>query len=147
MNKSEDVMEKKFTTTYDGRYILRNGSNSVYNPEIGNFEEGPAIDKLGKIEDAQAKKLLMILPCKEGDIVYRICPKCNYEHDGSCKNCSWENSLFTHGCDVYKSDGTSKRQIVPYKVTWNYYPNLIEHLGKTVFLTREEAEQHLLNLK
>lgn len=36
--------------------------------------------------------------------------------------------------------------IVSYKVSWNYIPNLLENIGKKVFLTYEEAEAALKEL-
>ena len=41
------------------------------------------------------------LPCKVGDTVYRICPKCNNEHNNSCRNCAWAGCITDCGCDVY----------------------------------------------
>jgi len=105
-------------------------------------------EKLGEYDDLDEQGLLLKLPCKVGDIIYRICPKCNDKHDGSCKNCAWSVGLSNCGCDIYGlwSDGQyppKECTIVPYKVYWNYIPNLMEHLGKTVFLTQAEAEEAL----
>ena len=105
-------------------------------------------EKLGRYEDLEEQGLLLRLPCKVGDTVYRICHKCDNDHDGSCKNCAWEGTAGMKGCTVYGlwRDGQyppDKCTIVPYKVTWNYVPNLLHNIGKTVFLTREEAEAAL----
>ncbi len=80
--------------------------------------------------------------------MYRICPKCNDRHNGSCKNCAWSGCFSDCGCIVYGlwSDGQYPPEsctIVPYKVKWNYIPDLLEHFGETVFLTHEEAERIL----
>lgn len=104
--------------------------------------------KLAEYEDLEEQGLLLRLPCKVGDTVYRICPKCDNDHDGSCKNCAWEGTAGMKGCTVYGlwRDGQyppDKCTIVPYKVTWNYVPNLLHNIGKTVFLTREEVEAAL----
>lgn len=106
------------------------------------------INKLAEYEDLEEQGLLLRLPCKVGDTVYRICPKCDNDHDGSCKNCAWEGTAGMKGCTVYGlwRDGQyppDKCTIVPYKVTWNYVPNLLHNIGKTVFLTSEEAEAAL----
>ena len=106
--------------------------------------------KLAEYEDLEEQGLLLHLPCKVGDTVYRICPKCNDKHNGSCSGCAWENSATAHGCQVYGNVGTNTLlgcQIVPYKVSWEYLPSLMENLGKTVFLTRKEAEQKLKEIQ
>lgn len=107
-----------------------------------------AYKKLKEYEDLEEQGLLLRLPCEVGDTVYRICPKCGNDHDGSCKNCAWEGTAGMKGCTVYGlwRDGQyppDKCTIVPYKVTWNYVPNLLHNIGKTVFLTREEVEAAL----
>ena len=111
-----------------------------------------AVQKLGRLEDLEEQGKLLKLPCAVGDTVYRICPKCNDYHDGSCKNCAWENSCSNRGCTVYGGwkDGQypmGECTIVPYKVSWNYIPNLLENIGKRVFPTREEAEIALKELE
>jgi len=108
--------------------------------------------KLAEYEDLEEQGLLLRLPCREGDIVYRICPKCNDKHEGSCKNCAWCGCASNCGCTVYGlwNDGQfppEKCTIVPYKVSWNYIPNLMEHFGKTVFLTQAEAEDKLKRIE
>lgn len=104
--------------------------------------------RLNHYEDLEEQGSLLKLPCKVGDTVYRICPKCNDRHDRSCEHCAWRTALSNSGCTVYGlwSDGQyppDKCTIVSYKVTWNYIPNLLEHFGKTVFLTQAEAEETL----
>lgn len=105
-------------------------------------------ETLKHYEDLEEQGLLLKLPCKVGDTVYRICPKCNDKHDESCENCAWRYAVAANGCDVYGlwSDGqfpAVKCTIVPYRVTWNYIPDLIKHYNKTVFITRAEAEEAL----
>ena len=105
-------------------------------------------EKLKHYEDMEEQGRLVVLPCKVGDTVYRICPKCNDKHDGSCENCAWRSSMTNCGCTTYGLWGDGQYPpdectIVPYKVFWNYIPNMIEKFGKTVFLTREDAERAL----
>lgn len=101
--------------------------------------------KLAAYEDAEEQGTLLRLPCGVGDTVYRICPKCNDNHNGSCSGCAWEYSAAAHGCLIYGNAGTKtmKCQIVPYRVSWEYIPDLMKNLGKFVFLIRKEAEQKL----
>lgn len=105
-------------------------------------------EKLEMYEKLEKEGRLLILSCKVGDTVYRICPKCNDKHNGSCENCAWRNSLTLHGCQVFGmwSDGQyppEKCTIVPMKVVWNSLPTVIENLGKRIFLTYEDAERKL----
>ena len=85
-----------------------------------------------------------ILPCKVGQTVYKICPKCNDRHDGSCKHCAWSGCHMT-GCDVgvrVYSDGSHNDkplQIVPRKVTKNNFVNTLEHWNLMYFATEDEA--------
>ncbi len=130
----------KVYDTFDPVDIMDNEYTKI------NYEK--ILTKLGEYEDLEEQGLLLKLPCRVGDIVYRICPKCNDRHDGSCKNCAWCGCSSNAGCTTYGlwSDGQYpplQCTIVPYKVNWNYIPNLMEHLGKTVFLTQAEAEEAL----
>lgn len=107
--------------------------------------------KLAEYEALEEQGKLLKLPCAVGDIVYRICPKCNDDHNGSCKNCAWAGCASNCGCTTYGlwTDGqyqADKCTIVPYKVSWNYIPELIKEIGNRVFLIREEAEAKLKEL-
>lgn len=84
---------------------------------------GDAIDKLAAYEDAEEQGRLVILPCKIGDTVY-----CCYQFD------EIENGKIT--MIQQKADGTWK-----FRVTTDYSRDVtMDAIGKTVFLTREEAE-------
>lgn len=109
------------------------------------------VDRLAAYEEAEEKGLLLMLPCKIGDTVYRICPKCNDRHDGSCEHCAWQYTGGITGCTVFGlwSDGqypAEKCTVVPWHVGWNNMPVVIEKLGQRIFLTREEAEERLAEL-
>ena len=93
-------------------------------------------------------KIERLVCYKVTDNIYRICPKCNEQHNGNCDGCSWQFAATKQGCRIYGlwSDGqfpVEKCTVVPYAVTWEYIPNLLEHLGKTAFLTKDEAEKIL----
>lgn len=91
--------------------------------------------------------------CKElishiGETVYKICPKCNDQHNGSCENCSWRSAIFTNGCNVFGlwKDGqypADKCTIVPFYIHFNSIPTIANQLGKKCFFTKEEAEKAL----
>lgn len=80
-----------------------------------------------------------------GETVYKICPKCNDRHDGSCENCAWATACFSNGCTVFGKweDGqypAEKCTIVPKKVYWNFIPTIAANLGKKIFFSKAEAE-------
>lgn len=93
---------------------------------------GDAIDKLAAYEDAEEQGLLVILPCKVGDTVYRIERFC----DGMKGDCGSYVSCVD--CDDYQPEiheiriGTLVQAVAQ-----------IQSLGKTIFLTRAEAEAAL----
>ena len=87
-----------------------------------------------------------------GECVYKICPKCNERHDGSCANCAWNSAVFSNGCNVFGlwGDGQyppEKCTIVPFKVIWNSIPTIAGQFNKKCFFTKEEAEALLVKLK
>lgn len=101
----------------------------------------PAIEKLATYEDLEEQGLLVRLPCKVGDMVW---------HNIFGYPESYEIKAFSYGyCDSYvKSD--IEDQIIFY---YENYSGLItgafpmSEIGKTVFLTREEAEKKLEEMK
>ena len=82
-----------------------------------------AIDKLAAYEDAEEQRLLVRLPCKVGDRVYRI-----HTHDHIEEQYIMAINVSASG--VWYWDETGRETPV-------------EKIGKTVFLSREEAEAAL----
>ena len=83
--------------------------------------------KLGKYEDAEEQGLILRLPVAEGTNVFCI---------GSCGEI----------CDDYETDCEVCGE---HKVVFcmNFDRNMVEQFGKTVFLTKEQAEQALAEMK
>ena len=109
-------------------------------------------DRLAKLEDKIEKGTLIELPCKVGDTVYKICPKCNERHNGNCENCAWRGCISYDGCSVFGlwGDGQyppERCTIVPYTMDYRFIPVVLKHIGTKIFLTREEAEKLLEELK
>ena len=81
------------------------------------------LQKLAAYEDAEERGLLVRMPCKVGDVVYRI----------------------------HTKDHVEKHRVIAFHVCasglWFWDENgretPVETIGKTVFLTREEAEAEL----
>lgn len=106
-------MERLTERVYDGLIIIKQDSG-----DEGNYK---AADKLATYEDLEEQGLLVRLPCKVGDTVYKF-----WYYDRS-----------------------------PYKIQQHVIRTLSEicelieskKLGKSVFLTREEAVNKLEEMK
>ncbi len=88
---------------------------------------------VNKCHDFSDKDLCVKLPCKVGTKVYAIATPC-----GGCKynNLSFEETLKScRDCQ--------KREIIECEFDYD----LLHEFGKTVFLTREDAEKKLEELK
>ena len=103
------------------------------------------INRLAHYEDLAEQGRLVELPCKVGDAVYRI-----VKHRTKCTVHNQEFDYYScQGCETYDCDSK-----VCYKVE-EFKPmrldvivdRVMEHIGKTVFLTRSEAEQALAERK
>ena len=91
-------------------------------------------------------KVNVQIPVQVGQKVFKICPKCNDEHNGSCKNCAWHGCIW-HYCTIdvhiYK-DGSfneHKKQVVETIVTEHNLVHVIDEWNITYFETVEAAEQ------
>lgn len=122
------------------RYIDEDdGSKSigVFNgcivPEICFEEERGyrAFDKLADYEDLEEQGLLVRLPCKVGDSLYCIV-------NGEVKKLK----VHSFGVSAFGITDIEFKYVDGFKIL-----RFIGELGKTVFLTREEAEKKLEELR
>lgn len=93
---------------------------------FSNFLRTAVVDKLADYEDAEQNGVLKMLPCRVGDTVYLISSDGKIR-EGICKSIQIDendNMVFAEGKDF---------------AFWRKF----ERFGKTVFLTRAEAEQTL----
>ena len=103
------------------------------------------LKKLAEYEAAEEEGRLVMLPCKVGDAVYEICSrytKCTpYKNEfskSSCYGCEEE-------CDSQKLYAILEgRPLHLEDIVWHIRCG---HFGKTVFLTREEAEKALKEMR
>ncbi len=86
--------------------------------------------ELGRYKKAEEQGLLIMLPCKEGDTVYSIEADCGGDildcRRRDCENCDY---LIRHVSEI------------------RFGIEMREEIGKTVFLTREEAEKALKEME
>lgn len=87
-------------------------------------------------------------PVWVGDKVWKICPKCNDRHNGTCEHCAWGPALMSYGCDIgpkVYSDGSgcdaNKLQLVERTVTEHNLFTICELFGTQYFSSKEDAEQ------
>ena len=125
--------------TNDGKYIQYVTGN--YSGIYPNSELGNVVEKLAEYEDAEEQGLLFRLPVAEGSTVFVIDYYFECKHNFECPL-----SLF----DKYKceEDIQCEHTYKEYRVKevkFNYH--MIDKIGKTVFLTKEEADQKLAEMQ
>ena len=125
-------------TAYTGALINASIKGVTYPTYIGK-----AADKLAEYEDAEEQGLLLRLPCKPNSEVFLICSRythCSFEdvpfEESSCEGCE-------HGCDSRKELYIHRNESVG--IEW--IARNLNKFGKTVFLTREEAESKLKEME
>lgn len=122
--------------------IPANESNMV---DVGECYTGRIVDRIAAYEDsglspeevreltkAKQEGRLIVLPCKVGDTVYRII---SYKCNAVCNKLNACNSFIYKAC----------KQAEFYVCPGTFQLNDMGWIGKTVFLTREEAEKALLS--
>ena len=132
-------MERLTERVYDGLIIIKQDSG-----DEGNYK---AADKLATYEDLEEQGLLVRLPVKIGDDIYRISSKANY--DLNVLNGYKANNRVYHQ-KVYSIVFSQSGWFVQCDKDSIYAPNVIcvdVEYGKTWFLTREEAEKKLEEMK
>lgn len=125
-------MERLTEKFKDRRNILRKGISDIFYIGFGRFFEGEAIDRLAEYEDLEERNRLLKLPCAVGDMVYVKMQSGEYA-EAEVRDFTY---FLTCGfCIVVTSDKFDKQNI-PFS-----------EFGKTVFLTKEEAEAALKELE
>lgn len=108
----------------------RGGHGAVVNNQA-NY-----IDRLAAYEDAEEQGRLLVLPCKVGETVYRVVEKCR----PSMVDCPFDGGYGLQRChkngEYYKYCGAHIDEA-------EFALSMLSGIGKTVFLTREEAEKAL----
>lgn len=126
----------------DDLIVYTNGKYEDTIPaEMTNDDIRAVLKKLAAYEDLEEQGLLVRLPCKVGDMVW--------DNDFGYPE-SYEIKAFSYGyCDSYVEPDIEDQIIFYYE---NYSGSItgafpMSEIGKTVFLTREEAEKKLEKMK
>ena len=132
-------MERLTERVYDGLIIIKQDSG-----DEGNYK---AADKLATYEDLEEQGLLVRLPVKIGDDIYKIPSKANY--DLNVLNGYKANNRVYHQ-KAYSIVFSQSGWFVQCDKDSIHAPNVIcvdVEYGKTWFLTPEEAEKKLEEMK
>ena len=136
---------ERLTERVNDRLIMMkqdSGDNASYYWDEGNFK---VAEKLATYEDLEEQGLLVKLPCKVGDMVW--------DNDFGYPE-SYEIKAFSYGyCDSYVEPGIGiEDEIIFYYENYTHSISItgafpMSEIGKTVFLTREEAEKKLEEMR
>ena len=98
------------------------------------------IKKLAEYEDLEEQGLLKRLPVKEGSTVYMLDHRYECPHDFNCPFRTFEE----YKCEY----STCEYQYIEYYIRETKFNHVMTDIvGDTVFLTKEEAEQALAEMK
>lgn len=136
-------MERLTEKFKDGRNILRKGITDIFHVGFGRFFEGEAVDKLAEYEDLEEQGKLLKLPVAVGDMVYHLCAFSSGESEIiEMKVCCVEpcGAIRNHKgvCEIWNVYAETD-------YTKGYFKFF--DFGKTVFLTRPEAERALAEME
>lgn len=123
----------RLTMRSGGTAYWKTAENTGYRPDDVCFRsEVERLDKLAAYEDAEEQGRLVVLPCKVGDTVYFL---------QSCLNnyfVNYGSIIAFHVYGFYVTVEVNTRDAFNPFITLD-----VSAFGKTVFLTREEAEAAL----
>lgn len=127
-------------------YIKQCASSCPYDGDFCGTDECPVLnavaDKLGEYERAEEQGLLVRLPDDLNRVLYQV----NYRWT-QCTEYGEENNK----CEIYdcKCECDSRKEYYIAEIDLQYIPigNYYDRLGKFLFLTREEAEKKLKEMK
>lgn len=134
---------ERLTQRENNKLIMVKQDNGEYIPAYWDEDNFKAIKKLADYEDLEEQGLLVRLPCKVGDMLW-------YNILGYTE--SYEIKAFSYGyCDGYIEAGEEIGDEIIFYCE-NHTGSIIgsfpmSGIGKIVFLTREEAEKKLEEMK
>lgn len=132
---------ERLTQRENNRLIMVKQDNGEYIPAYWDEDNFKAIKKLADYEDLEAQGLLVRLPANNKEIYiissrWTVCSECGSRFDEySCSGCEYE-------CDSKK-----EYYVCPTYLSSINVNTYVDRFGKTVFLTREEAEKKLEEMK
>ena len=114
----------------------------VHSKFKGDWASQNILDKLAEYEDLEEQGLLLRLPCKAGSTIYKV-----YKMPTRCTvHEQYRDDYSCCGCEELECDSSYKWEIIKYIADIKEVVCVSNKIGKTVFLTKEEAEQKLKEL-
>ncbi len=132
MSRPEDTKERLKFAAAQLRYQNRGedgdpGMDYLLDLAVkGVAAEGIAPERHAEICEAERDGRCVVLPCKVGEIAYELCIGCGAK---SCRDCAGDGHCVEQGWHIEK-----------HKTSLSFWEQRLPQLGKTVFLTRAEAE-------
>lgn len=123
-----------------------NGEAFIPNYVSDLYGKGKVAEKLAYYEDLEEQGRLIELPCKVGDTVYQVsteygkCPYSNEDLDYDCEDYDCFSS-----CICANKGVETIIEMEAHSLEWVVM--MREKFGEIYFLTREEAEQALAEMK
>ena len=140
-------MTERFAGKVSGRNMVSNGIYGMIG-KCGRYFVGEAIDKLAEYETAEEEGRLVVLPCSIGDTVWVTTHPFNVFDDfdfyTEAQDEIYESYIssitFYENSNQYRIHAKETRQFIKA-----YF--MESDFGKTVFLTKEEAEKALKEME
>lgn len=137
---------KRLTYEHEGKMCVSGLNGAIVSDKYANYW-GEAVECLAAYEDAESEGRLVVLPCKVGDMVY-VDPD-TWFYSGFCYENRFIHSKHFLVGEIVSVIKTKKQLLIKIRVS-NSIHSRYRHkrypsgaIGKTVFLTREEAEEAL----
>ena len=119
-------------------------SNECFFQDKSKCYEKNIYEKLREYENLEEQGLMLRLPCKEGNMVYLICSR--YSECSKYKERLDEYNC--QGCEEDECDSHKEYYIhINHSVSIEWIVRNLNNFGKTVFLTKAEAEQKLKEME
>lgn len=143
----KEVAERNYRNTeYESIDSIDDDIKTIYRERAKEHEQlANWLEELKSYKEAEEQGLLVRLPCKVGDMVW--------DNDFGYPE-SYEIKAFSYGyCDSYVEPGIGiEDEIIFYYENYTHSISItgafpMSEIGKTVFLTREEAEKKLEEMK
>ena len=154
MKRLYKVVEMMERLTYRGSEIMT--EDGWFKPSYSCYSTRKIIERLAEYEDLEEQGLMLRLPLKIGDTVYFLGRKCDKCEEDYCYRCPY-NLNGEKRDDIFVYDMVVKQfriynnsvYIVDTDAVWSSSEISlnIKQFGKTVFLTKEEAENKLKEME
>ena len=129
---------ERLTERENDKLIMVKQDNGEYIPAYWDEDNFKAIKKLADYEDLEEQGLLVRLPCKVGDTVYRV--------NAGAKQPIIPMTVSEIHFLCYKNERAIRFDAIG-KEDMGESCYRLEDIGRIVFLTREEAEKKLEEMK